>query len=81
MLIFGGVAAQTFASGGAGYAIVQLLVIAAFGSLAGYVISALGHGQIGNMVKTLTVFSCIGIVIAQVMKAINAIANAFGVGL
>lgn len=78
---FGGVAAQTFSSGGAGAPIVQLLVIAGFGSLSGYVASALGQGQISNMIKLVSVFSCIGIVISQVIKAISAIASAFGVGL
>jgi hypothetical protein len=81
MFVFGGVASATFAAGGPGFAIVQLLVIAAFGSLVGYILSALGQGQISNMTKLLTVFACIGIVIAQVMKAIGAVAGAFGVGL
>lgn len=81
MLVFGGIAAQTFSAGGPGVCIVQLLLIAAFGSLSGYVISALGHSQIASMVKLLSVFACLSIVIAQVMKAISAISSAFGVGL
>lgn len=81
MFIFGGIAAQTFSIGGPGGCIIQLLLIAAFGSLTNYVVSALGQGQIASMVKLLTVFSCIGIVIAQVIKAIGSIASAFGVGL
>ena len=81
MLIFGGIAAQTFGVGGAGSAIVQLLLIAAFGSLVGYVVSALGQGQIASMIKLLTVFACIGIVISQVWQAISIISKAFGVGL
>lgn len=81
MIIFGGIAAQTFSIGGPGAAIVQLLLIAAFGSLVGYVVSALGQGQIASMIKLLTVFSCIGIVITQVLKAINTIAGAFNVGI
>lgn len=81
MYTFGGIATQTFSVGGPGAAIVQLLLIAAFGSLTGYVVSALGQGQIASMIKLLTVFACIGIVIAQVMKAIAAISGAFNVGL
>ena len=81
MFIFGGIAAQTFGAGGAGSAIVQLLLIAAFGSLANYVVSALGHGQIASMVKLVTVFSCISLVISVVWSAIAAIAKAFGVAL
>lgn len=81
MLIFGGIAAETFGNGGPGVCIVQLLCIAAFGSLANYVISALGQAQIASMVKLLSVFACISIVISQVMKAVAAISSAFGVGL
>lgn len=79
--IFGGIASQTFANGGPGVPIVQLLVIAAFGSLSCYIASALNQGQIANMIKLVTVFSCISIVITQVIKAIAAVANAFGIGL
>lgn len=81
MLVFGGIASQTFTAGGPGACIVQLLELAAFGSLTGYVISALGYGQVASMVKLTTVFACIGLVVAQVLKAISAISNAFGVGL
>ena len=81
MMIFGSLAAATFSAGGPGAAIVQLLLLASFGSLVGYVVSALGQGQIASMIKLLTVFACIGLVITQVMSAIYQIAKAFGVGL
>lgn len=80
-MVFGGIAAQTFSTGGPGSSIVQLLLLASFGSLTSYVASALGQGQIASMIKLLSVMGCIGIVIAQVMSAVNAIAKAFGVGL
>lgn len=80
-MIFGGLASQTFSAGGPGAAIVQLLLLAAFGSVVNYVVSALGQNQIASMIKLMTIFACIGLVITQVMKAINAIANGFGVGL
>lgn len=76
-----GVIGQTFAPGGAGFAIVQLLVLAAFGALAYYVVSALGHGQIASMIKLVTVFSCISIIIGVVWGAISSIAKAFNVDL
>ena len=81
MMVFGSLAAATFSVGGPGAAIVQLLLLASFGSLCRYVASALGQGQIANMIGLLTVFACIGLVITQVMAAIYQIANAFGVGL
>lgn len=81
MLTFGGVASQTFGPGGAGVAIVQLLLIAGFGTLCGYITSALGQGQISGMVKLVTVFSCITLVISVIWKAIAAVAQAFGVSL
>jgi hypothetical protein len=80
-VIFGGLASQTFSAGGPGAAIVQLLLLAAFGSTVNYVVSALGQGQIANMIKLMTIFACISLVIAQIVKAISAISNAFGVEL
>jgi hypothetical protein len=79
--VFGGVAAQTFGSGGAGFAIVQLMLIAAFGALSSYIASALGQGQVASMIKMVAVFSCIAIVIHSVWKAIAAVAQAFGIQL
>ena len=81
MFTFGSVMAATFGSGGPGYSVVQLLVLASFGSLSSYIASALGQGQISNMIKLLTVFGCISIVIIQVINALRTIANAFGVSL
>ncbi|MHB1042372.1 MAG: hypothetical protein ACYC0Q_05995 [Eubacteriales bacterium] len=78
---FAGAAAATFGPGGAGFSIVQLILLAAFGALASYITSALGQGQISSMIKLVTVFSCIAIVIAVVWKAISAVAEAFGVQL
>ncbi len=81
MITLGGIAAQTFSSGGAGSAIVQLVCLAAFGSLSTYVASALGQGQIASMIKLVTVFCCISTVVGVVWSAISQIAGAFGVGL
>jgi hypothetical protein len=53
---FGGVASTTLGPGGAGFAIVELVTIAAFGSLSNYITSALGQSQIGGMIKLVTVF-------------------------
>lgn len=78
---FGGVASATLGPGGAGFAIVELVTIAAFGSLSYYIASALSQGQIASMIKLVTVFSCIYIVISSVTRAIGAVAKAFGVGI
>ncbi|MDZ4042535.1 MAG: hypothetical protein U1D96_03470 [Eubacteriales bacterium] len=76
-----GAAADTFGAGGPGLALVQLLLLAAFGTLLSYVVSALGHGQIASMVKLLTVFGCISLVINVVWSTIATIASVFGVQL
>lgn len=76
-----GAAAQTFGTGGVGFAIVQLVLIAAFGALSMYIASALGQGQIASMIKLVTVFSCIAVVISVVWKAIATIAKVFNVEL
>lgn len=76
-----GAAAQTFGTGGVGFAIVQLVLLASFGALCNYVASALGQGQIASMIKLVTVFSCIAVVISVIWKAIAAIAKVFSVEL
>lgn len=78
---YAGAVAQTLGPGGAGFAIVSLLVMAAFGALAYMITSALGMGQIAGMIKLVTVFSCISLVVGSIWKAISAVAKAFGIGL
>lgn len=80
-VVFGGVAAQTFGAGGVGFAIVQLMLIAAFGALASYIASAVGQGQIASMIKMVTVFCCIAIVINSIWHAVAAVAKAFQIEL
>lgn len=76
-----GVMADTFRSGGAGYAIVQLLLVAAATMLFSTITSALGKGQIAKMINIVGVFSCIGIVGSLILDVISSIAKAFGVQL
>ena len=76
-----GATRDTFGSSGPGLAIVQLVLMAAFGALCYIVAGALGQGQIANMIKLVTVFSCIAIVIGVIWKAIATIARVFGVEL
>ncbi len=76
-----GAASATFGSSGPGFAIVELVLIAAFGALCTFIASALGQGNISSMIKMVTVFACIGVVIEAVWKAITAICQAFGVQL
>ncbi len=74
----GQAALSTFGPGGPGMMIIQLMLIAVVGWLAGYVAQAAGKGQIAGMIHVATVFSCISIVAAVAMKAINAIGNFLG---
>lgn len=76
-----GVMADTFKSGGAGYCIVQLLLVAAATMLFSTITSALGKGQIAKMINIVGVFSCIGIVGSLILSVISSIAKAFGVQL
>lgn len=79
--VYAGVTSETFGKSGPGYAIVQLMLIAAFGTLACNIVSALGRGQIANFIKLVTVFSCIGVVISQIWAAISTVAKFFGISL
>ncbi len=76
-----GILAETFKPGGVGGTIVQMLVIAAFGTLSTYITSALGQGQISSMIKLGTVFSCIGLCISLIWGAIEKVATYFRVVL
>jgi hypothetical protein len=74
-----GVAADTLMT--AGLPIIQLMVVSAFGALACYITSALGQGQVSSMIKLITVFVCISLVIGVVWQAISAVSKVFGVQL
>lgn len=78
---YAGVMADTFAKGGIGYAIVQLLLVAAATMLFSTITSALGKGQIAKMISILGVFSCIGIVANLIISVIASVAKAFGIQL
>lgn len=66
---------------GVGLPLVQVMVVAAFGALLCYITSALGQGQISSMIKLMSVFICIGIVIGVVWGAISKVARFFGLEL
>lgn len=74
-----GVAADTLTT--VGLPIIQLMVVSAFGALACYITSALGQGQVSSMIKLITVFVCISLVIGVVWQAISAVSKFFGVQL
>ena len=73
-----GLAAETFRLGGAGGAIVQLLLIASVGKLSQYFAGAFKQGQIADMISLLTVLGCIGVIIDVVWKLLSQIATVFG---
>jgi hypothetical protein len=74
-----GVASQTLT--GIGLPLVELMILAAFGWIGGYIASALGNGQIAGMIKVTCVFLAIGLVIGIVVGAISKVAGAFGLSL
>jgi len=76
---FAGVGADTLK--GVGLPLVQVMVVAAFGAILCYITSALGQGQISSMIKLMSVFICIGIVIGVVWSAISKVAKFFGLEL
>lgn len=76
---FAGVGADTLK--GVGMPLVQLMVVAAFGSILCYITSAFGQGQVSSMIKLVTVFLCISVVIGVVWNALSKIARVFGLEL
>lgn len=72
------VADKTFGSGGPGVAIIQLLLIAAVGWIAGYIAQAFGKGQIANMIHMTALFSCLTIVASVAWNAIKYVATFAG---
>lgn len=76
---FAGVGADTLK--GVGLPLVQLMVVAAFGSILCYITSAFGQGQVSSMIKLVTVFLCISVVIGVVWSALSKIAKIFGLEL
>lgn len=76
---YAGVGADTLR--GVGLPLVQLMVVAAFGSILCYITSAFGQGQVSSMIKLVTVFLCISVVIGVVWNAISKIAKVFGLEL
>jgi len=74
-----GVGADTLKT--VGLPLVQLMVVAAFGSILCYITSAFGQGQVSSMIKLTTVFLCISVVIGVVWKALSNIARVFGLEL
>ena len=78
---YAGALAEVFGTGGPGAPIVYLLLIAGFGTICNYIISALGYGQIASMVRLITVFGCISTVVGAIWKAISLVASVFKVQL
>jgi len=78
-LCHAGVAAETLK--GIGMPIVQLMVLCTFSWIMQYITSALGYGQVAGMVKIITIFTAIAMVIGVVWSAISKIARFFGLDL
>ena len=76
---YAGLAADTLK--GVGRPIVQLMVLCTFSWIMQYITSALGYGQVAGMVKIITIFTAIAMVIGVVWSAISKIARFFGLDL
>lgn len=74
----GTVAAATFGPTGFGFVIVQLMMVAVVGFLAIFIAQAANQGQLANMIKVVSVFSCIGVVAQTAWKAINEVLRFIG---
>lgn len=57
-----------------------MLKTAAYGSIASILASALGQGQIANLLKVATIFSCIGIIIGVIVDALAKVDRLVGFG-
>ncbi len=66
------VAAEATATGFAS-TIPLMLKAAAYGSIASILASAMGQGQIANLLKVATIFSCIGIIVGVIVDALNLV--------
>ena len=78
-LCWAGVAADTLR--GVGMPIVQLMVLCTFSWIMQYITSALGYGQVAGMVKIITIFTAIAMVIGTVWSAIAKVSGFFGLAL
>lgn len=65
---------------GIGASLALMLKMAAYGSIASILASALNQGQIANLLKVATIFSCIGIIIGVIVDAIVKVNKFLGVG-
>lgn len=76
---FAGVGADTLKT--VGMPLIQLMVVAAFGSILYYITSAFGQGQVSSMIKLTTIFICISVVVGVIWSTISGIAKFFGLEL
>lgn len=75
----GEIAAKTFGWGGPGFVLFQIMLLGVIGGWAlPTILMALGQGQTGNMIKTVSVFVVIGIVFGVVWGVIGQVAKAVG---
>jgi hypothetical protein len=73
VITFGGTMTQTFGPNGAGASISALVCTAVGGAFITMVLSAIGQGMAGQMVKIMTTLACLGIVVAAVARALGTL--------
>lgn len=72
------IARQTFAPGSPGAVLWQLMFLGVIGYFLGYIVSAVGQGQIGRMINVGTVFAAVIMVASVIIRAIVAVAGIAG---
>jgi hypothetical protein len=73
------IAAETFAFGGPGAILFQLMLIGVVSWLLAYVCAAVNKGQIADMIRVVSLFLGIGMITAEALKVILAIAKIAGI--
>jgi hypothetical protein len=70
---FGAVAATTFGPSGAGFVLMQLLLLTVVGWSINHIASAMGHSQLGNQAKLATTLVAFALIVGTVVNAIRKV--------
>ncbi|HBV97801.1 MAG: hypothetical protein JL50_02830 [Peptococcaceae bacterium BICA1-7] len=74
----GAVAGATFGPSGAGFVLMQILLLAVVGWGINQVASAVGNAQLGSQAKMVTTLVCFVLVIGTVVKALKSFLQVLG---
>ena len=74
----GAVAGVTFGPSGAGFVLMQLLLLAVVGWSINQIALAMGHGQLGNQAKMVTTLVAFILIVGTVVNAIKSFGRLLG---